>query len=280
LFYLDNGLVYIKSKNIKVFPSGRRKAELNNGESYIPFDPEARLNTEANHRKHSSLNGYKQSYLLDWNLEKSYVILALAGYLFKIELTDEYRDANSFGGALNDLLKPTEEDKALYVNICTVEVDFFSGSDELGAVTTEILRDLDLNGDPAPCLDSLTTNGVDGNADSYYFTGLAFSTAPIRKEQEAHRVEYLQLLDYTDNTWRIHESSRLPVIEHGDAEGSVKIPGDVTIEGNLDVLGEITTEAVKIKDGDNYLYATTLKVVTNAEVINQLQFWTKPKPKA
>ena len=73
----DNAnLIFIKSRYIKAFPCSRRRSNLTidtdgNENSvldkyYIPFDPEARLNTEANNRKHSALNGYKQDYLREW----------------------------------------------------------------------------------------------------------------------------------------------------------------------------------------------------------------------
>ena len=56
---------FVKSLNVQAFPCGRRRSDSN---QVIPFDPEARLNTEANNRKHSGINGYTQTFLKsDWN---------------------------------------------------------------------------------------------------------------------------------------------------------------------------------------------------------------------
>ena len=90
MFHKDtaNNLVFIESSYIKVFPCGCRKSELvetGATKQYIPIDPEARLNTEANNRKHSGLNGYKQEYLNYWNTNGE-LSLVLAGYLFNIKL--------------------------------------------------------------------------------------------------------------------------------------------------------------------------------------------------
>ena len=109
-----NGLVFIKSKNINAFPCGRRRGIINKesaADVYIPFDPEARLNTEANNRKHSSINGFKQSYL-KWTNDGT-LLLVIEGYLFNITLTyidasntvHDYSTVNSFGSAIENILQ-------------------------------------------------------------------------------------------------------------------------------------------------------------------------------
>lgn len=99
-------LTFIKSVNIQAFPCGRRSSvgsydKNNNGEIaadekfYFPFDPEARLNTEANNRKHSSLNGFTQIYLKDWNKgDDNLLTMSLAGYLFTIALTGKQGESD------------------------------------------------------------------------------------------------------------------------------------------------------------------------------------------
>jgi hypothetical protein len=91
-------LTFVESTNIQAYPCGSRRstfisADTNNDGTtatnegkYIPFDPEARLNTEANNRKHSSLNGYTQTYLKDWDEANKTLTLSLAGHLFTIKL--------------------------------------------------------------------------------------------------------------------------------------------------------------------------------------------------
>ena len=110
--------VFVKSSSIQAFPCGRRRSteistagSTSTSDKYrIPFDPEARLNTEANNLKHSGLNGFTQTYVKSYN--KSYIdgdnefkdgvfLFSLAGYLFSIKLTGDYYDSpNNFGGSI------------------------------------------------------------------------------------------------------------------------------------------------------------------------------------
>lgn len=283
----NNNLVFIKSKNIKAFPCGRRRSSLvdtdNNNDTvsdryYIPFDPEARINTEANNRKHSGLNGFKQSYLNYWKLDGS-ISLVLGGYLFDITAEYGYATGNLFGTAVAESLNISNG--SLFVNIKLATMEFFAGSDNIPAANTEILRDQTTSKTPLECLDQPIADGVDTTKlDNYYFCGLSLSNVNLEEAYEGAGWISLQLLDFIDGVWVIHEASRLPKIDHGDERDSVKIPGSLIIENNLIVNGEISADAVKIKDGDGQdAYATTLKVVTNQNVTNQLQFWTKPKSK-
>ena len=286
----NNELVFIKSRNIKVFPCGRRKSELIDNQNtvsdryYIPFDPEARLNTEANNRRHSGLYGYKQSYLNSWN-SLGDVSIVLAGYLFNI--TSSYSSASEFGSAIATALggNPNE----IFVNIKLAEMKLFEGAGEVPAATTEILRDQSTAIEPAISLDKL-------NSDNYYFYGLSFSGENLEAADKAINNGItdwvsLHLLDLDNTGWKIHEASRLPVIDHGDTENSVKIlgslfiedvldengnvitKGNTTVSGDLAVGGNINTNAVSLDYGNNISgYATILKVVNN-----QLRFWTGPK---
>ena len=290
----DNGLVFIKSTNIKVFPCGRRRSELvdtdgsNNTVSdkyYIPFDPEARLNTEANNRKHSGLNGFKSDYIKSWTSD-GLLSIVLAGYLFQI-ITDYTSDA-SFGSNVADKLGISNG--SIFVNIRLAEVEFFAGAANVPSANTEILCDQSTSAEPRECLDLFrVTDGASNDKtklDSYYFYGLSFSAEKITGDGWVS----LQLLDYESNTasWAIHEAARLPKIDHGDTKNSVKISGSLTVdhvkddegniitEGNVSVAGYVDANAVKIKDGNNEsAYAVTLKVVNN-----QLQFWTRPANKS
>ncbi len=89
---LESLLTFVRSVNIQAFPCGRRTSAAESAQQnyYFPFDPEARLNTEANNRKHSSLNGYTQTYLKDWDSDRKLLTLSLAGYLFTIALDGTY----------------------------------------------------------------------------------------------------------------------------------------------------------------------------------------------
>jgi hypothetical protein len=67
-------LGFLNSMDINVFPCSRRNSSIIEahleGQShyYFPYDPEARLTTEANKLKESSLNGFTQTYIKSLNL--------------------------------------------------------------------------------------------------------------------------------------------------------------------------------------------------------------------
>jgi hypothetical protein len=69
----DIKLTFLQSLNVQVYPCGRRRSAVqNDGENYyIPFDPEARLNTEFNNRKLASANGFTESYIDIWNADNA-----------------------------------------------------------------------------------------------------------------------------------------------------------------------------------------------------------------
>ena len=291
MFYIDsdNKLAYLDSLNVKVFPSGRRKSELvdtyvndkTEQKRYIPIDPEARLNTEANNRKHSGLNGYKQSYILDTNTES--ISLVLAGYLFNIKLSGTYSNGNSIqkiGEYLASNIKDTSNNPVvndeIYVNILTTDVTFFTSVDGSGShnseVGTEILRDQAFNGSPNTCLDLLKANSSPDKAASYYFSGLSFSAEPledIKKNENdglpayMHPESLLFLTKDTEGNWHIYEPSRLPKIDHGETKNSVEISGNLTIKHKRDDKGDIETRGDLEVEGN----VTAGGTLTASEVI-------------
>jgi len=223
-------LTFLKSSSVKTFPSGRRRSELisididkdRNGtvdttESYyIPFDPEARLNTEANSRKYSSLNGYTQTYLKEWDEGSAAVngriLLSLAGYLFDIGLSSLKTPA-AFGDAIisgfntklqsiissdtatdaektaaQSLLDEIADKTSIYANIILEDVKLYSSTSNLPDYYTSILRDQPSAETKlsSPCLDLLNVDLTDSPGQdyiaalsNYYFSGLSFSTSPL-----------------------------------------------------------------------------------------------------
>ena len=251
----DRELVFIKSKNINVFPCGRRRSQVDTKNySYIPFDPEARLNTEANNRKHSGLNGFSQSYIYDWtyNSNSGLLSIVLGGYLFNIILDKNYRIDKDLGIALETYFGNAS---SIFANIKLESVIFFSGTNEVPQATTEVLRDQLLNDEPAQCLDFF--NGTDTNdANSFYFSGLTLSAQDLTDKKSG--MISLQILAKDNGVWHIHYPSELPKIEHGDTKASIKIKGDfsvvaaaesgetgdVTVAGDLLVNGKISASEV------------------------------------
>lgn len=221
----DITLAFIKSANVQAYPCGRRRSsdvsyDINGGgdkEVYrIPFDPEARLNTEANNRNHSGLNGFTQTYLKDWDSSNNVLTVSLGGYLFNITLPSSCTTENAGNFAFNatafvDLLKAnvqslidyatTNKDTAaeaitramlsainsatkLYANILIEEVHLFSS--DFREYFTNILRDQTVADVPLTSIDviassvNITTDFEKTlDANNYYFSGLSFSTTPL-----------------------------------------------------------------------------------------------------
>jgi hypothetical protein len=286
MFINENGQVFIKSTNIKVFPCGRRRSRIDEDGNantvsdryYIPFDPEARLNTEANTRKHSGLNGYKTSYIYRWTEigeRESTLTIVINGYLFEILLADdifnrdEPKAVAKFGAALETALKAEQNSlSSIYAVIKLANIKFVEGrvDGSIPSASTQVLRDLsaDTNAVPAQCLDQLILGTADGDidkAENYYFSGLTFSSVKPNTD-EIDDVYYLQLLDNDGTGWHIHEQSRLPKIDHGDTENSVNIPGDLTVEGTINA-DDILIDGVPV---------TTLQMVKTGDNTYQMQF--------
>ena len=257
----NTNLAFIKSANIQVFPCGRRRSfeidadgKANTEDKYrIPFDPEAKLNTEANNRKHSSLNGFDQTYVKEWNTAEGTLTLSLAGYLFKIKLSDGYKDPAEFGTKLLEFLGQSKGDNmAIYANIRIENIPFFGAGENFPGYNTEILRNQSSTALSSSCLDLLVdienidkTANNENNSDyykypqNYYFSGLSLSSTPITKNTEIRSIRTEEnkngtvyqrevslkvlTLSNADDEWKLCQEALLPEISHGDEEGSVKV---------------------------------------------------------
>lgn len=96
LITVDNNK-YFKSKDIKVFPSsfrGTYKSGTSPLAADITFDPEARLNTEANFilPKNTLNTQGKDSYIIEYNTTKQKITFILGGYYFEILNINDYLD--------------------------------------------------------------------------------------------------------------------------------------------------------------------------------------------
>jgi hypothetical protein len=273
-------LTFLKSACVQAYPCGRRRSTpvdrdgdvgTVNDQYYFPFDPEARLNTEANHRRQSGLNGYTQTYLKDWDKKNKLLTLSLAGYLFTINIDFELpKVEDQYGTELERAYNFVEEtdfgDKiaklagggdAVYANIVLEDIHLFSGFKEY---YTRVLRDQLGSDDVAPStqLDLLKADsGIDvNNFDNYYFSGLSFSTTPLVSVGQAagytpttrdtsiktevgnrkatQEIVSLCILKKNGNSWEINQEALLPNIEHDVLENSVKM-GEAHVSENLTV---------------------------------------------
>jgi hypothetical protein len=301
-------LAFLKSSTVKTFPSGRRRSEeidkdgstsIANDKYYIPFDPEARLNTEANARKHSGLNGYTQTYLKEWDNgtadKNGRLLLSLEGYLFDIELSS-LKTPNAFGSEIATQLGATTE-SSIYANIILEDVHLYSSASGLQEYYTSILRD-QLNAEsttPSPCLDLLDDDNKSdshsyvSNLQNYYFSGLSFS---ISNDTETNKSEprtvtrtlsayaggagedvtvtqqliSLRILEKVGDTWQIYQPAYLPRIEHGTTDDSIVVYGDTTIKSSVERPTKLLVEGTAEVQGDTLLKSNlTVKGTTEVD---------------
>ena len=259
--FINNGLTFIDSSKVRVFPCGRRRSLINNGsvsdKAYLPFDAEARLNTEANNRKHSSLNGFTQSYIR--GLDNGILSIAIGGYLFEVQLDS----------TLAVFAESVTSTDTLYANIKLEEVMLFAGTLDgtIPPAKTKILRDQTVAQTPETCLDVPYSNN---SGTGYYFSGLSFSSEKnIPEEASAlQQVISLQIADKINGSWQLHEASKLPNIAHGDRENSIKV--GIVEADEINCSGTITAQYIKI--GANGDPAASLKVVDTGKNTYQLRF--------
>lgn len=276
-------LAFIKSLNVQAYPCGRRRSEKIQPDGgatkkySIPFDPEARINTEANTTKISGLNGLTQTYLKHFNIDKqnddaNALSVVLGGYLFNIKLDSGYRTEADFCGKLAEKLG-TGTTK-IYANIIIKETTLFEG---FRNYTTGILYSQSDKSLTVDCLDLLITDGKAEQAtdpDNYYFSGLSFSSSPLSENTDttalesyvegklARRTISICLFEKSGDTWKIYQPALLPKIEHGSTEESVKINTLFTSELRREVvdtqtgvvISNTSVPALKLlhKNGDTY----------------------------
>lgn len=296
---------FVKSHQIQAFPCSRRRSSVLSQETFeasqpqgtrIPFDPEARLNTEANNRKHSSLNGFTQTYLSDWAPGVSgHLNVVLAGYLFNIKLNTANASSTSFGNTIAHVLatglsngvlvSDTTTEKSvenIYVNIILEQTPLLSVTDDF-YYSTHVLSGL-VNSSDTTALD-LVISATENSLFNYYFSGLAFSSEPLTRfiRRRVEQVEQfpdddvfttyedykyldsedtnkvvvsLQILKKDATGWHIYEPAKLPKIKHGDIEDSV-------------VLNHLTAENDVVVE-NNVLIKNDLAVESNAIIENDL----------
>lgn len=322
-------LGFLNSMEINVFPCSRRNSSIiesqKEGQShyYFPYDPEARLTTEANKIKETSSNGFTQTYIKSVNFfdgnslagtdrivhspdqknptraktgknDVNFSTLpgfnfVIGGYNFNIPLNNPKHPCNlnafadTITTALAGLVEQATTDK-LYANIRLVNVPLYSLGDSGTVVVdgdgnspsttrtivanTWILRDqfegaqgVDVTlGPPPPAahLDALkasatTSADVRSNLESFYFSGLSFSTEPLTglettsysevylsndSQYDQRVISILLLIKDKKNNWVINQRAYLPNIWHGEEEDSVEV-SNLRTRGNLDIDGDL-----------------------------------------
>jgi len=164
-----NNKYYFNSKDVKVFPASfRGDYEITSGEyknqKYV-FDPEARLNTEANY-----INAGRggQSYIISWDADDSNPLLGtltfvLNGYYFEV-----------YNLNLNELVVQngnTKVTKSFWITLREItlkaDTDSLTGATDKDSVrVTKVLNSFEDTGG------KLDTKVIANNAEVYIFTGL------------------------------------------------------------------------------------------------------------
>lgn len=269
----DTSLVFIKSNNVNVFPCSRRRSTpVSSGAGaldkyYIPFDPEARLNTEYNNRRHSGLNGYKQDYIYNWNEKDKKLSIVLAGYLFEIKLDENTDTPSKFGNKIAEVAKLTESDNVIYAKIVLADVTFLAKTDQVPEATTKVLRNQTDTKEVSSSLDTLLdANCKAEEPDNYYFTGLSLTTKKTTDATGSHII-CLELLEKpSGKDWQIHEPSRLPAITHGITENSVSV-------GNLEVTGDVLIPRTIKENNENKTVQMAAASIQLAETSTNSNVW-------
>lgn len=281
-------LAFLKSLNVCAYPCGRRRSEqIGVGATayYLPFDPEARLNTEANNIKHSGINGFTQSFLdikeriatvtvggVDTTkkvIDKLSVVIA--GYLFNIKVSNNYTLADFCDNLFMQLtttpeLPETEAGelensaRAIYANIRLSDVKLYDGFERY---FTSVLRDQEWDDQPSASLDLFRDGAGDNmeDASAYYFSGLSFSTAPLTgtagypvstiteslADGATSTIVSLHIFTRSTSTdvWVPYQPAILPRIVHGQTEDSIKIYGNLTVDDNIDCTNLKVTDRIQ-----------------------------------
>lgn len=256
-------LAFLASSKVNVFPCGRRRSPAiasdtaSNSTEYnrIPFDPEARLNTELNNRNHSSINGFDSTYIKSFNSSTGILTTVLGNYSFKLNFlhhkTSDILSLNDIGTAVSTTIFGQESNKQLqnliskgeipkiYANIRIEHIALTSSDSRV--YYSEVLRNQSDSRIVEDHLDLLVSSEAEPtDASNYYFSGISFSLFPITEKSEKenfprsskesivdaikHTEISLCILEYNTSTnqWEICQQALLPDIKHGELEDSVE----------------------------------------------------------
>lgn len=206
---------YFKSKDIRIFPSsfrGAYKAGLSSADPEISFDPEARLNTEANFILPKPALG-KTSYILKYNTTKNKITFVLGGYYFEILNVSTYI--------------PELKDKYIGIKLRTITLYDIKNLD------AQFQHDISRNTD---VLDSWHDDSdliLDYKFDTTYcFTGLKVLDSGMSSEGSTASIKLFN----SDGT--LNREDCLPEITHGSGSQSLRNGQDLIAGGDYQtVLG-------------------------------------------
>lgn len=211
VIFQNENQYFIASKNIKAYPCGSR--------GY--FDPEAKLNTEYNVRRHTTLNGFTNSFIQsyeedsDGNININFFV---NGYNFEI----------------NNLPKSELPAGNIYAEIVLTNRQLYSltlenlpNSSDSSQVNYDTSVLANQWSDETLALD-FETEGI------YFFAGLVLTTSDSPLEDNHFRLLLFNVtLVESEVSVEVFQKSLLPVVEHGEAQDSTVIPGALTVKKEL-----------------------------------------------
>jgi hypothetical protein len=218
---------YFKSGDIRVFPSsfrGTYKAGDNTNDPDVTFDPEARLNTEANFILPKAIIG-DSSYIIEYNTAQNKIKFVLGGYYFELS------NANSYLEDLKDqyigiklrsitLLDPVQEGIKVEHQHDSTRKTYLLDSWEENA---DHVLDIPIGGD-------------------YAFTGINVIGSDLSAESITTHAKLKLIL--SDGS--INQAAYLPVISHGAGINSLLHGEGLNADGkNQTVLGQYNSNNPK-----------------------------------
>lgn len=296
-------LTFPRSTKVRVYPCGRRRSNLIdtdgnpdtvNDRYYIPFDPEARLNTEFNNRRYSSTNGFTQSYINN-NTNENDLSFTIDGYNFIVDLR-EYLEPNksidtinAFGADVITSLKlkyenennpqaaaTIEKSSKIYANIKLEDTPLYVSTEDTLEYNTWILRNqsvsaiTDKNTNASSTLDMLSEparNNLSKKSnlsEAYYFSGLSFSISPITENASGANLPIRgeNFIPATENQPRSQHEFSLCILEKIDGIWKLceaaKLPRieHGTSDDSIE-LGHLNAKSLKYNNNPVALYELT-----------------------
>jgi hypothetical protein len=216
---LINGY-YFKSSDVKVFPSSFRGSyKVSASAPEITFDPEARLNTEANFVAPKTTLG-KTAYIVKYDdKDNKKIAFVLGGYYFEILDLDKY---------LKELAN-----KTIGITLRTIRlqdpVEKASTSQKDSVRETKIL-DSWLNTNKATSSDIILDTEIAGE---YCFTGLKVLESDLNTEGADDTIKL-----FLSESGTLNQEALIPMLEHGAGDNTLKHGKELIAAGaNQTVIG-------------------------------------------
>jgi hypothetical protein len=204
--YSDNNC-YFRSSDVRIFPSafrGNFQAAKNNiGTEFmeIVFDPEARMNTEANFILPRA-TATKSSYILEYNPTQQKIKFILGGYYFEISNINYY---------LEEL-----KDQYVGIKLRSINIQDLSRDDIEASYHKDTIRSTHLLDTWGSGADNILDEEVD---DIYVFTGLNVIGGDLHAAERGASAQIKLFLA----TGQLNQQALLPNILHGAGVDSVAL---------------------------------------------------------